>query len=358
MARYVCIIFILYIVYASVNQAWSCTAFSFSKDGETFVARNYDWRVADGLVVKNPRGLKKVAYVSGNGQQSQQAHWISRFGSVSFNQYGREFPAGGMNETGLVVEGLLVKEASYPAYDQRGVVQQGQWVQYLLDCYGSVSEVLAAIDTYRISPEITPFSRHVFLVDAKGGSAVIEYINGKAVVYTADTLPVTVLTNCAYSVALDGLAGNRSNSVDPYESIPRFVRCARQLERHKLESARNPIKFAFDLLQRSKWEVPTQWRIVYQPAIQQIHLQSSGSHQIRYLKLTELDFSCTYPAEVQEIHCDFSGNVHGRFQPYDRELNGQLIKTVVAKTPFLKDITPDMLIPRIVYPEQADCQGQ
>ena len=124
MARYVCIIFILYIVYASVTQVWSCTAFSFSKDGETFVARNYDWRVADGLVVKNPRGLKKVAYVSGNGQQSKQAHWISRFGSVSFNQYGREFPAGGMNETGLVVEGLLVKEASYPAYAQRGVVQQ------------------------------------------------------------------------------------------------------------------------------------------------------------------------------------------------------------------------------------------
>jgi choloylglycine hydrolase len=28
--------------------------------------------------------------------------WISKYGSITFNQYGREFPTGGMNEKGLV----------------------------------------------------------------------------------------------------------------------------------------------------------------------------------------------------------------------------------------------------------------
>ena len=32
------------------------------------------------------------------------ASWVSKYGSVTFNQYGRELPTGGMNEAGLVVE--------------------------------------------------------------------------------------------------------------------------------------------------------------------------------------------------------------------------------------------------------------
>ena len=40
--------------------------------------------------------------------------WTSKFGNVTFNQYGKEFPTGGMNENGLVIELMWLNEARYP----------------------------------------------------------------------------------------------------------------------------------------------------------------------------------------------------------------------------------------------------
>ena len=39
--------------------------------------------------------------------------WISKYGSISFNQFGAEFPYGGINEEGLVVE-IMTSRAEYP----------------------------------------------------------------------------------------------------------------------------------------------------------------------------------------------------------------------------------------------------
>ena len=36
--------------------------------------------------------------------ERQPARWTSKFGSVTFNQYGKDNPMGGVNERGLVIE--------------------------------------------------------------------------------------------------------------------------------------------------------------------------------------------------------------------------------------------------------------
>ena len=77
-----------------LNQTFACTTFCLVGKGEVLFGRNYDWTIGDALVLVNKRGVAKTATIidSDNG-----AKWISKYGSVTFNQYGRENPTGGRN---------------------------------------------------------------------------------------------------------------------------------------------------------------------------------------------------------------------------------------------------------------------
>jgi len=71
----------------------ACTTFCYQDGGALVFGKNYDWNVEDGLVVVNKRGVVKTAMI-----ERGPATWTSKYGSVTFNQYGREFPSGGINE--------------------------------------------------------------------------------------------------------------------------------------------------------------------------------------------------------------------------------------------------------------------
>ena len=72
--------------------------------------------------------------------QEKPASWVSRYGSVTFNQYGREFPNGGMNEAGLVVELMWLDDTTYPATDGRPALDCLEWIQYQLDTAATLSD--------------------------------------------------------------------------------------------------------------------------------------------------------------------------------------------------------------------------
>ena len=91
------------------TPSYPCTTLGFVAGSEVLVGKNYDWDIGDGMVVVNKRGVVKQALVGTN-----PARWTSRFGSVTFDQYGREFPSGGMNEAGLVVELMWLEATRYP----------------------------------------------------------------------------------------------------------------------------------------------------------------------------------------------------------------------------------------------------
>src|SRR5436305_3006577 len=92
---------ILSLVCLLVNPALACTTFCLKNRGEVLFGGNYDWDIGDGLVFVNKRGVAKTA---ADVDSPNPAKWVSEYGSVTFNQYGRENPMGGMNEAGLVVE--------------------------------------------------------------------------------------------------------------------------------------------------------------------------------------------------------------------------------------------------------------
>src|ERR1700755_3020224 len=87
----------------------ACTTFCLKNKGEVLFGKNYDWNIGDGLIFVNKRGVSKEGAADKNA-----ARWVSKYGSVTFNQYGRENPSGGMNEAGLVIELMWLEWTKYP----------------------------------------------------------------------------------------------------------------------------------------------------------------------------------------------------------------------------------------------------
>jgi choloylglycine hydrolase len=78
-----------------------CTAFCFKNNSEVLFGKNYDWSIGDGMIFVNKRNMAKVASPE---NEKKVLGWVSKYGSITFNQYGWEQPSGGMNEAGLVIE--------------------------------------------------------------------------------------------------------------------------------------------------------------------------------------------------------------------------------------------------------------
>lgn len=71
----------------------ACTTFFIHHNGKMVFGRNYDWMADAGIVCTNQRGLSKTSMKTEDGKTIS---WISQYGSISFNQYGKEFPTGGI----------------------------------------------------------------------------------------------------------------------------------------------------------------------------------------------------------------------------------------------------------------------
>ena len=61
------------------------------------------------------------------------------------------FPLGGMNEKGLVVEIMWLDSSEYPKPDGKPSVNELQWIQYQLDNFATVNDVLSAAAKIRVS---------------------------------------------------------------------------------------------------------------------------------------------------------------------------------------------------------------
>src|SRR5688500_6118733 len=104
----------------------ACTTFCLRAGDRVLFGRNYDFEIGDGRVMVNASRLEKKGALDGGPS------WRSRFGSVTFNQFGRGYPMGGINEAGVVVELMWLNDTQYPAADARPPVSVLEWIQYQL----------------------------------------------------------------------------------------------------------------------------------------------------------------------------------------------------------------------------------
>jgi penicillin V acylase-like amidase (Ntn superfamily) len=96
----VIILSLVVVMIFSSPQAYQCTTFVLHNGNRLVFGRNLDWITGTGLVMVNPRNLEKVALFD---PSEKPVKWISKFGSITFNQVGRDLPYGGVNESGLAV---------------------------------------------------------------------------------------------------------------------------------------------------------------------------------------------------------------------------------------------------------------
>jgi len=82
----------------TVTPALACTTVCLVERERVVVGYNYDFYARDGLVLVNKRGVTRTSW-----RRSQPASWTAAYGSVTFNQFGRDNPTTGLNEKGLMV---------------------------------------------------------------------------------------------------------------------------------------------------------------------------------------------------------------------------------------------------------------
>src|SRR5438067_1012512 len=91
----------------------ACTTFVMIIGGRPVLGANYDWDTGVGALMVNQRVVEKRSFTG------RPVTWVSRFGSITLNQYGRDFPTGGMNEAGLAIALMGLDGTEYPAVDER-----------------------------------------------------------------------------------------------------------------------------------------------------------------------------------------------------------------------------------------------
>lgn len=326
----------------------ACTTFCL-RDGERILfGKNYDWEVGEGLLVVNQRGVAKQADTG-----ERLARWVSRYGSVTFNQYGRGFPSGGMNEAGLAVELMWLSGSRYPQADSRSTLDVLEWIQYQLDNHATVAEVLASDGQVRIAGTVP---LHYLVADRTGQVATIELLDGRMVAHTGDRLPYAALANSTYEESVRFARAAEASERRSFDrsSLGRFAHAANRSQGFRAGS--DAVTYAFDTLAAVAQPGYTQWSIVYELDRLRVHFRTLGNQAIRSVSLGELDFRCSPPVGILDLHAQLSGDVTKRLVPYTRQANRDLLAAAVRKTDFLAD-TPEAEIERLArLPEATVCR--
>jgi choloylglycine hydrolase len=332
----------------------ACTTFCLKRGDEVLFGKNYDWMIGDGLVFVNKRGVIKTATGGTNS-----ARWTSRYGSVTFNQYGRENPSGGMNEAGLVVELMWLDDTTYPAADARPAVDTLEWIQYQLDSFATVEEVIKANENVRISSLV---KLHYLVNDRSGNSASIEFLGGKLVAHTGEKMPVSALANdtyeksWTYAKSIESFGGTKKLPQSA-ASLDRFTRAALKVKEFEKTAAKNPVEYAFAVLDDVAQKGYTQWSIVYDQKAGKIYFRTLASREIKSIDTKSFDYSCGSAVKIIDVNTNKGGDVTGSFADYTSKANRDLIDRSFNGTEFLRQIPASARDRFAKHTESFACAG-
>jgi choloylglycine hydrolase len=318
---------ILVLAVPAAPAAFACTTVCVGSDDRPVVAYNYDFHPFEGLVLVNKRGTRKRSRFEGG------ASWTSRYGSVTFNQFGRDNPMTGINEKGFMISLMWLDGTEYPPADGRPATGILEWVQYNLDRCASVAEFAARAEEVRPASE-TPI--HFLMADAAGAAAVVEFLDERLVLHRGATLPVRALANSTYDDSVRAFTSARATGTVPpgRTSLDRFVRGAMLAA-----GSGDAIARGFSVLASVANTGYTRWSIVYDLSARVVHFRTDTNPRIRRLALQRLDLACRSPVRMLDVTAEGSGDVASRLTDYTRAANRALIEASFRKTPFLSKST-------------------
>jgi len=311
----------------------TCSAFFMDRNAEAMLAKNLDWDdPLPGLVFVNQPGVtKSILPWQGYGPREKEYEavgWTSRYGSISFSCYGRDFVAGGMNEAGLIVEEANLT-SSYGSDDGRPGISSAQWIQLQLDLHSTVEELISHLGDLRHDGE----GWHFIVGDREGDCAVIEFVNGVTNLYEGENLPYGIITNAPYESALSHLPLDQAFGGDldigtGKDSYGRFVRIAAMLE----DAGSPSIESAFEILEAVA-DQSTRRSIVYDAISGRIEWRTGRRAEAPYLSFEDLLFEPGAPTLMLDIETG-SGNVAPLLLEYEEGANRRIVDLCFPIGPF------------------------
>ncbi len=331
----------------SLPGVYACTTFCLKSNGEMLFGKNYDWMIGDGMVFVNKRGVSKVS-----SEEDHPARWVSKYGSVTFNQYGWESPSGGMNEAGLVIELMWLDDTQYPKADDRPTIDVLEWIQFNLDTAATAEDVIRNSATVRIASAV---KLHYLVNDRNGNSATIEFLDGQLVAHSANHLPYSVLTNDTYTRSLEFT--KKSEAAAGESSLDRFSRAAAKSKEFemRLRSEKEAVDYAFELLTNVSQKGSTQWSIVYDQRRSRIYFRTRKKPELKSIDTMAIDYSCGSQVKVLDIDLKASGDITREFKNYTRQANRDLIERSFDGTDFLKNVPDSAKSQFAEFPERFVC---
>jgi penicillin V acylase-like amidase (Ntn superfamily) len=324
----------------------ACSTFCIHLGGQAFVGRNYDFEIGDAMVMVNPSGLQK------KGFQPEGPTWTAKFGSITFNQFGRDNPTGGMNEAGVIVELMWLDEARYPAPDARAALGVLEWIQYQLDTAATVADVLASDRRVRINGRVP---LHYLVTDRSGRAATIEFLHGRLVAHVDGTLPVAVLTNSTYRDSLEFLRARRGTVPGGDGSKDRFARAAMRLQELKGSAVAEPVTMIFKVLDDVA-QPNTRWSIVYDQTKRTIYFRTDAHRAIRSVSIDAFGFACSDGVKLLDIDTRMEGDVAKKFKPYSAAANLAFIARTYAGTSVTRGTPSEEVAAIAAHPDSARCR--
>lgn len=306
--KYILILFILI-----SSKTIACSAF-FSNGNTKYFAKNFDWGSGQGYIIKNLSGQSKFAY---GLRGTKQAYWTSKYGSITFNQIGKEFPYGGLNEKGLVIEQLWMSESIYQDNNNQ-TISELEWIQYQLDNYSTIDEVILNIHNLTIKPIATI---HYFIADRNGNSAVIDFVEGRTIINKKQGTN-QVITNETYLNSVKYFELNKTKiDKDSRTHFDRYCQIKNALSNIEIENQNQ----AFEILNNSsenKSNYKTYWTIVYDLSNLKVYYKSFDNKIIKEFNLSEMNFESNSNVEASPINQDYF-----KLENYTFEMNSTLFKS-------------------------------
>ena len=330
-------------------DARPCTTFCMTVDDRVVFGANYDWHTRIGMITVNKRSVSRESLTQ------RPAHWTSQYASITFNQYGRNFPAGGMNETGLVVALMELDQTEYPAVDSRPSAGVLDWMQYQLDLSADIDQAIANASAIRVATGSS--KTHYLIADRTGRAVTIEFLGGMLVTHSGTTLPVSVLANSRYDQSLAYLGtitgfGGTQPVPSGTGSLERFARAASMIR--QTSSGADPVARAFAILDSVR-QTNTRWSIVYDPTAGTVYYRTDENRDIRWVGFTSFDPACASAVKIVDLNAPLTGDLAAHFTDYTSAANVALVNHSYDATPSLRNTSQETRLLYALHPEKDSC---
>ena len=326
-----CLILLLSISLAKSN---ACSAFLLKGKDYCVIGFNENWKSMPGMVVVNPVGVDKYGLswnqlVSDTLVAEPKTSWTSLHGSITFNLLGLDMPCYGINQGGLFIVELYLDKTFSVNEKNKPNLFWAQWIQYQLDNYATVDEVLANLNN---APTIDWWPKfpgsHFFVSDKSGDTCIIELIDGKYVVAHGEDMPQAILCNDQYKRELDilnthtGFGGSEAYDLTRNEWGERYTKAGHLLKNYdQATTKQSPMEYSWDVLNNI---MRGEWQLVYDVNNNNLEFRTDLGNEIKRIDFDEIDFNNPTPIYL-DINSQLSGEVLSNFEPLTLSINRKYV---------------------------------